>query len=102
MRRNLDLYGQAGLDNGVLHNHMQFQPVISIAPDGRTANLRSRAFSMMGNFGQTGTWMGGLYENEFVKQDGVWKFKKDHALQHLLRAVCHGLENAGRAIPSGH
>lgn len=77
VRRNLNLYGQAGLDDGVLHNHMQYQPVITVADDGRTAKLRSRALSMMGNAGKNGQWMGGTYENEFVKVDGAWKFRKD-------------------------
>jgi hypothetical protein len=80
VRRNLNLYGQAGLDDGVLHNHMQFQPVIHVAADGKTANLRSRALSMMGNFGRGGTWMGGVYENQFVKIDGRWRFHKDQVM----------------------
>jgi hypothetical protein len=77
VRRNLNLYGQAGLDDGVLHNHMQFQKVIHVSPDGRSGYLRSRALSMMGNFDRNATWMGGTYENEFVKIDGRWKFRKD-------------------------
>jgi hypothetical protein len=77
VRRNLNLYGQAGLDDGVLHNHMQFQPVIHIAADGTHANLRARALSMMGNFERNATWMGGTYENELVKIDGRWRFRKD-------------------------
>jgi hypothetical protein len=77
VRRNLNLYGQAGLDDGVLHNHMQFQPVIDVAADGKSARLRSRALSMMGNFNRNATWMGGTYENEFVKIDGRWMFLRD-------------------------
>jgi hypothetical protein len=80
VRRNLNLYGQQGLDQGVLHNHMQFQPVIHVADDGKTARIRSRAFSMMGNAGRAGTWMGGVYENELVKEDGEWKFRKDQVM----------------------
>lgn len=80
VRRNLNLYGQAGLDDGVLHNHMQYQPVITVAADGQSAKLRSRAFSMMGNAGKNGQWMGGIYENEFIKVDGVWKFRKDQQI----------------------
>jgi hypothetical protein len=59
---------------------MQYQPVVTIAEDGRHAKLRSRALSMMGNFGKSGMWMGGLYENEFVKIDGRWKFIKDQQM----------------------
>jgi hypothetical protein len=80
VRRNLDLYGKQGLDHGVLHNHMQYQFTIHVAPDGRTAQLRSRALSMMGNFERNATWMGGIYENDFVKEDGVWRFRTDHQM----------------------
>ena len=80
VRRNLNLYGQQGLDQGVLHNHMQFQPVIHVADDGKTAQIRSRAFSMMGNAGRSGLWMGGVYENQLVKEDGEWKFLKDQVM----------------------
>lgn len=80
VRRNLNLYGQAGLDDGVLHNHMQYQPVITVADDGQSAQLRSRAFSMMGTALKSAQWMGGIYENEFIKVDGVWKFRKDQQI----------------------
>ena len=80
VRRNLNLYGQAGLDDGVLHNHMQYQPVIDVAADGQSAKLRSRALSMLGNFGKTGMWMGGIYENQLMKVNGVWKFHKDQVM----------------------
>ncbi len=80
VRRNLNLYGQQGLDDGVLHNHMQYQPVIDVAADGQTAKMRSRAFSMMGNYGKNGTWMGGIYENTYVKRDGIWRIESDHAV----------------------
>lgn len=77
VRRNLDLYGEQGIHHGVQHNHMQYQPVIHVAPDGRTAKMRSRAFSIMGNYGQAGLFMGGVYENELVKENGIWKIRKD-------------------------
>ena len=80
VRRNLNLYGQQGLDDGVLHNHMQYQPVIDVARDGQTAKMRSRAFSMMGNYGKNGTWMGGIYENTYVKRDGIWRINTDHVI----------------------
>jgi hypothetical protein len=80
VRRNLNLYGQQGLDDGVLHNHMQYQPVIDVASDGLSAKMRSRAFSMMGNYDKNGTWMGGIYENTYVKRDGIWRIESDHVI----------------------
>jgi hypothetical protein len=100
VRRNLNLYGQAGLDDGVLHNHMQFQPVIDVAPDGRSARLRSRALSMMGNFNRNATWMGGTYENEFVKIDGRWMFLRDQQVNTYFAPYETGWKDlAQRAAP---
>ena len=56
---------------GRLINHMQFQPFVSVAPDGSRANIRMRAFVVSNN-----GWGIPMYENEYVKQDGVWKISK--------------------------
>jgi hypothetical protein len=78
VRRNLDLYGKATDSQfGLQHNHMQFQPVIDVAPDGQSAKMRSRALSIMGQWQRYSQWMGGVYENDYVKEDGVWKIKHD-------------------------
>jgi hypothetical protein len=101
VRRNLNLYGQAGLDDGVLHNHMQFQKVIHVSPDGMRANLRSRALSMMGNFERNATWMGGTYENEFVKQDGRWYFIKDQQVNTYFATYETGWKDLAQRAPPG-
>jgi hypothetical protein len=93
VRRNLNLYGRQGLDYGVLHNHMQLQPVIHVADDGKTAQLRSRAFSMMGNAGKSGQWMGGIYENTLVKEDGEWRFSRDHVVNTYFTPYEVGWKN---------
>lgn len=80
VRRNLDLYGVQDELHGTLHNHMQYQPVIHIAPDGQSALMRSRAFSLMGDYGGVGRFMGGTYENIFEKRDGVWQLHKDQQI----------------------
>lgn len=101
VRRNLNLYGQAGLDDGVLHNHMQYQPVISVSEDGQHARLRSRALSMMGNYGKSGMWMGGIYENEFVKLGGVWKFHKDQQMNTYFAPYDTGWKDLKLRPPPG-
>ena len=65
-------FGPDGAKEGLLANHMQFQPIADISPDGKTAWVRSRAWVM-----SVGGWGLPLYEDEFVKQDGVWKFKRE-------------------------
>lgn len=78
IRKALGLFGPQNIEPGHVHNHMQLQPVIHIDADGKTARVRNRAFSQLGAFGRNGLWMGGVYENVYVKQDGVWKIQKDH------------------------
>ena len=65
-------FGKDGPKEGLLANHMQFQPIVDIAPDGKTAWVRSRAFVM-----SVGGWGLPLYEDEFTKENGVWKFKRE-------------------------
>ncbi len=101
VRRNLNLYGQAGLDDEVLHNHMQYQMVINVMPDGNTAKLRSRALSMMGNFRKSSMWMGGMYENEFVKINGRWLFRKDQQINTYFAPYETGWKDLAQRAPPG-
>jgi hypothetical protein len=64
-------FGPDGAKANVLANHMQFQTLPDVSPDGKTGWLRGRAFVM-----SNGGWGLPLYEDEFVKEDGVWKFKR--------------------------
>jgi SnoaL-like domain len=54
------------------------QPVISIAPDGMTAKGRWRSLVFAGKAGEDGNWQEGPYENQYVKEDGVWRIAKLH------------------------
>jgi hypothetical protein len=69
-------YNQAGLPKGLLREHMQFQPVVDVAPDGRTAKGRWRVFALLGKYGEYARWQAGPYENEYRKEGGVWKISK--------------------------
>jgi hypothetical protein len=75
IRAFLDLLGPAGVHDGEIFDHVQLQPVVDVAPDGRTAKIRSRELDMLGTIGAKGYWQEGVYENTFVKDNGVWKFK---------------------------
>jgi len=71
--------GEIGLKDNRLYNHMVLQPVVNVAPDGKTAKGRWRVLAMIGRLadadGKNGSamWAGGIYENQYVKQNGVWK-----------------------------
>jgi SnoaL-like domain len=61
--------------DGRLFTHMQLQPVISVSPDGNSANIRARLFEMFGMNGQQAQWAEGIYENRFVFENGTWKYQ---------------------------
>lgn len=63
-----------------LHQVMQLSGIVHVNPDGKTAKGRwygfgANAFPVEGGKIAPG-WMNGVYENEYVKQDGRWKIKK--------------------------
>jgi len=71
-------YGQYGLLKGQLRDHTQLQPVITLAPDGRTAQGRWHALVILGQFQQYARWQTGPYENEYRKENGRWKISRLH------------------------
>lgn len=72
--------GVEGPLDGVLYDHIQLQPVITLADDRMSAKARWRALLLTGvsGSGSGGNWGEGPYENEYVKEDGVWKISKLH------------------------
>jgi hypothetical protein len=81
VRQYMHNLGPVGPRDGALFNHMHLQPVIHISDDGTRARVRSRLFVMFGIQNTNAQWGAGVYENELVKQDGVWKFDYLHAYQ---------------------
>ena len=68
---------------GYLGIMFQLQGVITVNPDGKSAKARWYGMGMEakptvtiheGELRQT--WIHGIYENEYVKEDGLWKLKK--------------------------
>ncbi len=70
--------GRNGLAAGQLNNHFTLSPVITLAEDGRSARARWRLLLQDGVWGDAsgGNWGAGVYENEYVKEDDVWKISK--------------------------
>jgi hypothetical protein len=87
-----------GPSDGRLFNHMHMQPVIHVADDGMTANMRARLVVMYGIADTQAQWGGGVYENQLVKEDGIWKFKYLHAYQTFYTLYEDGWANQASAI----
>jgi len=64
-------FGKDGAKENSLANHMQFQSIPDVSADGKTGWIRSRAYVM-----SIGGWGLPLYENEYRKENGVWKISR--------------------------
>jgi len=91
IRRGL---GSMGLAEGEINDHIHLQTIVTVMPDG-TARARGTEIGMTGpptpvGFGEAGTprgralWTQSIYENAFVKQGGVWKFKTMHVYPRFI------------------
>src|SRR6185295_14375688 len=62
-------------EGGTLFASQILQPVIDVAPDGRSAKVRARRLDLGGTSGGPGYWTAGTLEGQIVSKDGVWKFE---------------------------
>lgn len=72
------LFGPERLAPGHLNNHMQLQAVIHVSDDGQTATARWQGMVMLSEPGANGVWGVGIYENDYVKEGGLWKIAELH------------------------
>src|SRR5262245_8708039 len=68
--------GQVGLKDGRIHPHSSMQTALTLAPYGQSAKGCGHIMAMLGGSGATASWAGGIYENEYVLERGVWKMKE--------------------------
>ncbi len=68
--------GTQGLKPGALHTQMALRPLVNVAADGQSAKGRWWEFSMTGQNGVKAEWAGGIFENEYVRERGVWKISR--------------------------
>lgn len=88
------------LQYGELYNHMQLQPVIHVAEDGLSAQSRWRSFIQVGHLGEEARWGEATYNNEYVKEDGVWKINKLHSFITFYVEYEQGWNQGGVTLPS--
>jgi acetyl esterase/lipase len=100
VREFLGLQGPHGLVEGWLNEHMQLQPIVDVAPDGNTARLRGRELGMTGKVGGQGFWSEGIYENTFVKDNGVWKIQSLHFYPTFITDYDKGWGKDAQPVPT--
>jgi hypothetical protein len=95
VREYMHFLGKAGPQRGALFDHSQWQPVVHVADDGNSAKGRWRAFIMAGSLGNASTPASAVfgeatYENEYVKENGVWKIAKLYAYFNMYTPYAQG------------
>jgi hypothetical protein len=101
IRRALEvLYGAFPLRKGELFDHLNLATVVTIAPDGLNAGARALQLSMLGLNGEYAQWEEGVYENEFVKQDGIWKIKAVRYYPRMAADYDKGWANDAKPAPA--
>lgn len=71
--------GRSGRLPGQLNNHIQLQGIVDLGPAGKTAKGRWREITMIAASDPNGRpfniWAEGVYENEYVCEECIWKIK---------------------------
>jgi hypothetical protein len=69
-------YGRGGRRAAAMTLHQKTQPVVTVAPDGRSARIRLKLLQLNSSRDGDGTYLIGVYENNIVRERGVWKISR--------------------------
>jgi hypothetical protein len=97
IRRALETLGRDRLDE--VHDHLQLDTVVHIAPDGRTAKARGVELSVSGAKGRGAQWEEGIFENEYVRQGGVWRIQSVHYYPRVITDYERGWAKDAKPAP---
>lgn len=81
-----------------LNVRLLMTPVVTIAADGRTARGRWHELALTGHHGVHATWSGGIQENEYVREHGVWKIREIHHHPQFAGEHADGWRSVNEAV----
>ncbi len=90
IRRALEQIGPENLAVGVINDHTQMQPVVTLSPDCRSATLRGTELVMAGRNGLDAAWGINIHENSFRLIDGRWRMQAVHVYQRMRSDYAQG------------
>jgi hypothetical protein len=77
VRKAVERMGPAGLTHGVLNDRLQFDTVVSFASGRLEAHVRGLELGLLGEADKgEAFWEVSVYDNRFVKEDGLWKVRE--------------------------
>jgi hypothetical protein len=84
-----------GLLPGSLHTEVIDEPLVNLSVDGYTAKARWMGLRFLGDGAGSARIEGGLYENEYVLQDGHWRISLLHYYPQYEGEYAEGWTNVG-------
>jgi hypothetical protein len=90
--------GKPGLPAGAVNSLFVEVPLVNLSADGTSARSRWYGFNMLGG-GAAARWDSGTFENEYVKDNGVWKISRLHYYPQFGGPVETGWEAYTNPLP---
>jgi hypothetical protein len=66
-------YGEGGPNDAFQAIHQKTQPYVTVFDHGSRAFVRTRLFQFNSADEGPGSWISGIYENQVIKEDGIWR-----------------------------
>jgi len=92
-------YGQAAPAARALRLQLILAPIVTLSSDGRSAKGRWSELSATGIFGERADWFGGIQENVYVREDGVWKIHRIGDFPHFAGSYEDGWRSLTPDLP---
>ncbi len=86
------------MPDGAVNVQLIDRPLLTLSVDGNSAKGRWHGFYMQGGAADA-RWDGGVLENEYVKESGVWKIARLQFFSQMAGAYESGWKNANATIP---
>ncbi len=97
IRHALEQIGPLDLAPGIVNDHIQLQPVVTLAPDCQSATLRGTEFVMAGQNGGDAAWGLNIHDDSYRFIDGKWRLQSVHVVQRMRSDYTQGW--AKNALP---
>jgi hypothetical protein len=68
-------YGRGGRKSAAMQFHQKTQPYVTVTKDGQRANIRLRLLQFGSSPTSPGSWISGIYENQVIREEGIWKIQ---------------------------
>jgi ABC-type nitrate/sulfonate/bicarbonate transport system substrate-binding protein len=90
IRKALEQIGPKDLAVGVINDHIQMQPVVTLSDDCRSATLRGTEFVMAGQNNVEGAWGINIHDDTYRFIDGKWRLQSVHVYQRMRSDYAQG------------